>query len=173
MKKPKAKPDRTSASTDQYDAPPTEATEQKGYVLIRDLCQNEMDSVHSMRVVNTDAKTHSVKTPEKCQQEAEKGENGCIWMHDSSSACTSPPFVASVDGILGVEATTTLKILASLLSTKWQKPYSRTCGYIKSRIAITLVSATHRCIRGSRFLAHRISVQRPQREDNSGMNLFR
>ena len=72
------------------------------------------------------------------------------------------PFVASVDGLLGVEATTTLKMLASRLAIEWKQPYSKTCGYIKSRITITLVRATHRCIQGSRVPAHRISVQRPQ-----------
>ena len=68
------------------------------------------------------------------------------------------PFFASVDGLLGVEVTATLKRLASCLETKWRKPYSKTYGYVKSRIAITLVCATHRFIRGSRVLAHQISV---------------
>ena len=83
------------------------------------------------------------------------------------------PFVASVDGILGVEATATLKRLSIRLSTKWKQPYSKTCGYVKSRIVITLVRATHRCIRGSRIPEHRISVQQPQWEGGVGLNLFR
>ena len=37
------------------------------------------------------------------------------------------PFVASVDGLLGVEVTATLKRLASSLATKWKQPYSKTC----------------------------------------------
>ena len=83
------------------------------------------------------------------------------------------PFVASVDGLLGVEATATIKRIASRLDIKWRQPYSRTCGYVKSRIAITLVCATHRCIRESRVPEHRISVQRPQWEDGAGITLFR
>ena len=83
------------------------------------------------------------------------------------------PFVASVDGLLGVEATATLKRIASLLTTKWRQPYSKTCRYVKSRVAITLVRATHRCLRGSWVPAHRISVQQPQWEDGVGINLFR
>ena len=82
------------------------------------------------------------------------------------------PFFASLDGLLGMEATATLKRLVICLSTKWKQSYSETCGYVKSRIVITLVRATHRCIRGSRVLAHRISVQRPQWEDGAGLNLF-
>ena len=56
------------------------------------------------------------------------------------------PFVASVDRLLGVEATATLKRIASRLATKWMQSYSKTCGYVKSRSAITLVCATHRCM---------------------------
>ena len=52
------------------------------------------------------------------------------------------PFVVSVDGLLGVEATATLKRIASRLATKWKQHYSKTCGYVKSRVAIPLVRAT-------------------------------
>ena len=75
--------------------------------------------------------------------------------------------------MLGVEATASLKVIASHLATKWEQSYSKTCGYVKSRIAINLVRATHRCIRGYQVPAHRIIVQRPQLEDGAGINLFR
>ena len=68
MKSPKANPASTRGSTDQDGAPPPEATEQKGDSLIRDLWQNRTDSVHDMHVVNTDAKSHVGKTPDKCLQ---------------------------------------------------------------------------------------------------------
>ena len=80
------------------------------------------------------------------------------------------PVVASVDILLGVEAMATLTRIASHLATKLQQPYSRTCGYVKSRISITFVRAIFRCIRGSRVPANRISVQRP---DGARLNLFR
>ena len=83
------------------------------------------------------------------------------------------PFVASLDGMLGAEATATLKRIASRLATKWKQPYSKTCGYVNSRFAITLVRATHRCIRGSQVPAYRISVQQSQWGDGVGLNLFR
>ena len=83
------------------------------------------------------------------------------------------PFVSSVDGMMGVEATETLKRLSIRLAPKWNQPYLKTREYVKSRIAINLVRATHHCIWGSRVPAHRISVQRPQCEDDAGLNLFR
>ena len=72
-----------------------------------------------------------------------------------------------------VEATATLKRLASHLASNWKQPYLKTCGYVKSRIAITLVRATHRCIWVSGVPAHQISVQKTQWEDVAGLNLFR
>ena len=122
---------------------------------------------------DVDAKYHSAKTPDNCLQEAERGKKRMYLEACLKQRSHFTPFVASVDGLLEVEGTETLKRLASRLATKWRQPYSKTCGYVNSSIAITLVRATHRCIQGSRVPAHRISVQRPQWEDVAGLNLFR
>ena len=135
---------------------------QKGELLIRDLWQNGTGSVHGMHVVNNDAKSHSVKSPEKCLQEAEMEKKRMYLETRLQQRRHFYPFFALVDVLLGVEATANLKRIASRLSTKWRKTYYRTCGYIKIRIAITLVRAKHRCILGSRVTEHRIRVQCPQ-----------
>ena len=72
-----------------------------------------------------------------------------------------------------VEAEETLKLIASRLAQKWQEPYSRTFGYMKSRLAITILRATHRCIwGGGGVTAYRISVTQPQWEDGECLHLF-
>ena len=114
-----------------------------------------------MHVVNTDALTYLSKAPEKYLHEVEKGKKKMYLEACLQQRWHFSPFVAFVDGLMGVEETANLKIIASRLSTKWKQPYSKTCGYVKSRVAITLVRITHHCIRGSRVPAHRISVQRP------------
>ena len=126
-----------------------------------------------MRVVNNDALSYVRKTPEKCLHESKRGKKK-IYLE----ACLQQrrhfyPFVASVYRMLGVEAKATLKMIAICLATKWRQPYSKKCRYVKSRVAITFVSATHCCLRGSRVPAHRISMQRPQWEVGAGINLFR
>ena len=70
MKRPKTKPARTIGATNQDVAPPPEAKKQKGDLMIHDIGQNRTDSVHDMSFVNTEAKNHTVKTPDKCVQEA-------------------------------------------------------------------------------------------------------
>ena len=126
-----------------------------------------------MRVVNTNAKFHSAKTLEKCLQEAKWAKKKMFLEACLQQRRQFSPFVASVDGALGVEALAALKMIARRLVTKWRQPYSRMCGYVKSRIAITLVQATSRCMRGSRVPAHKIRVQHPHWEDSSVINLSR
>ena len=171
-KNPNSKPAGPSGSTNPGDTP-SEATEQKGYLLLWDLWKNGTDSVHDMHVLNIDAKSYCENSPERCLEEAERSNKkmyleACLQQRRQFS-----PFVASVDGLLGVQATANLKRIASRLASKCKQPYSKTCGYVKSRIAITLVQSTHQCIRVSRVPAHKISVQIPQWEDRSGLVIFR
>ena len=91
-------------STTLGDSPP-EATEQKGDLLIRDLWANGTDSVHDMRVVNTDANSSWERSLDKFLEEAETGKKkmyleACLQQRQHFS-----PFVASVDGLFRVEAT--------------------------------------------------------------------
>ena len=146
--KPNPAGSRLTTPSDATTAAP-EVMEQKVDLLIRDLWQQGTYSVHDMRVVNTDALSYVHRSPEKCLHEAERGKKkmyleACLHQRRHFS-----PFVYSVDGLRGVEATVTLKSIASRLATKWQQPYSKTCGYVKSTVANTLVRATHCCIRGS------------------------
>ena len=166
--RPEAKPARTTGTTDRDNAPLPKSTEQKGDLLIRDLWHNRTDSVHKMRVVDIDAKSHSAKPPEKFLQEAERAKKRMYRKRINFS-----PSIASVYGLLSVEAKGTLKRIASCLAINWLQHYSRTCGYVKSRIAINLMRATNHCILGSRVPAHHISVQSLQWEDGAGINIFR
>ena len=93
--------------------------------------------------MNTDVKSGLSKTPEKCLQEAGREKKKmyseeCLQKHRHFS-----PFVSSVNRLLGVEAKAILKRIASHLATKWRQTYCRTCGYAKSKVAITSVQATH------------------------------
>ena len=78
------------------------------------------DSIHDMCVVNNDAVSHQYKTPEKCLETADhenkkKYLNTCLHQHQHFT-----PFIASVDGLLGVEAEATLKHITGRLTQKWK-----------------------------------------------------
>ena len=108
--------------------------------------------------MNTDAPTHQEKDPEKCLHEAERGKKKMYLEDCLQQRRQFFPFVTSVDGLLGVEVTATLKRISSRLATKWKQFYSKTCRYVKNSIVITLVPAIHLCIQGSRVPSHQISV---------------
>ena len=110
MKRTKAAPSRANGNSGQSVAQPPEVTEQKGDLLIWKLWQQGTDSVHDMRVVNTDTPTHQKKDPEKCLHEAEQGKKkmyleACLQQRRHLS-----PFVALLNELLGVKATATLKV---------------------------------------------------------------
>ena len=60
VKRMKATPAGESGISSQSVAQLPEVTEQKGDLFIRDLWQQGTDSVHDMRVVNTDTPTHQI-----------------------------------------------------------------------------------------------------------------
>ena len=122
--------------------------EQKGELWISDIWQNWSDSVHNMCVVNTDSKSFLAKTPEMFLQEAVRAQKKMYMYSCLQQRCHFSLFVASIDGLLYVEAVATLKKIASRLAKKLQQLYLRTCGRVNGIFTITLVSATNRCIRG-------------------------
>ena len=130
------------------------------------------DSIHDICVVNTDAVSYQSKTPEKCLDTAERKKKK-KYLH----ACFNKrwhfnPLVASVEILLGVETEVTLEHIACRLAKKWKETYSRTCRYLKSRAAITIVRATHSCIRGGRVKASQISGNHPQWGDGAVLPLY-
>ena len=52
-------------------SPPKDKGELKGDLLIRYLWMQGMDSIHDMRVVNTETVSYQSKTPEKCLDNAD------------------------------------------------------------------------------------------------------
>ena len=73
-----------------------------------------------MRVVNTDALMHRTTDLVKCLHDAERGKKNMYLEACLQQRRPLTPFVALVGGLLGVEATATLKVLASRLATKWK-----------------------------------------------------
>ena len=118
VKRPNSKPARSKAE-DKSSTPQLEATEQKGNLLIHDIWHNGTNSVLDMRVMNTDARNHLAKKPGKCLQLKEQ-LNKKMYLEECLQKCQHfSPLVASVDGILSVEGSATLKSIASCLATKW------------------------------------------------------
>ena len=96
--------------------------ELKGDLLIRDLWTQGTDSIHDMRVVNTDAVSHQSKNPKKFLETAESDKkknylHACLNEHRHLT-----PFISLLDILLGVKAGATLKRIASRLVTNREIP---------------------------------------------------
>ena len=95
----------------------------KGDLLIQDLGKKGTDIINGMCVVNNAAVSNQSKTPETCPDIAEREKKKKYIHARLNKRQQFTPFVASVDGLLGVEAEATLKRIASHIATKWKKPY--------------------------------------------------
>ena len=148
-------------------------TEDRGDILIRSLWARGTDCIIDVRITDVDAKSNRSKDPDKVlatheREKKKKYLEACLDQRRHFS-----PFVVSTDGLLGKEAKTLLKKLSGLLAEKWEKPYSEVCGYVKARMSIAVVRATHLCLRGSRIPTSKMSNRLPQWEDKAGLGLFR
>ena len=75
---------------------------------------------------------------------------------------TLTPLVFSSTGGMARQATTFYKRLASMLSAKWDHPYSATLCWVRSRLAFSLLRSSIQCIRGARSsIGHAIKSPAP------------
>jgi hypothetical protein len=152
---------------------PMDDNDNKGDVLIRGLWEKGTDCIIDVRVTDTDAPSYIKTSPAKALETAERAKKkkhlqACLDQRRHFS-----PFVVSVDGLLGKEAKTILKVLASKMATKAGKPYSSVMGFVRARFSIAMVRATHICLRGSRTPTSRMSTRRPLWEDGAGIALLK
>jgi len=139
-------PNNTSAS--QTD--PVLQGDQRGDVGVRGFWSRANTTIFDVQVCDTDAPSYANITPARVLENAERRKKAkhldpCLQQRKHFT-----PLVFSVDGVAGREATSAIRNLAKLLSAKWNRAYSHVCGYIRSRLSLSLVRAFALCIRGSR-----------------------
>jgi hypothetical protein len=105
-----------------------------------------------VRVTGIDAPNYQMKDPIKVLEEAERLNKKKYLQPCLDQRRHVTPFIVSVDGLIGKEAKTVLKVLVGITSTNAGKTYSNVMGYMRARLSIAIVRATHVCLRGSRVL---------------------
>ena len=148
-------------------------SQDRGDLLIRNLWARGTDCIIDVRVTDLDAESNIRGEPQKVLKRHEKEKKkkyleACLQQRRHFS-----PFVVSTDGLLGREAQTLLKKLSAELAEKWGRPYSQVCGFVRARLSIAIVRATHQCVRGSRIPTSSMSKRLVQWEDGAGFKLFR
>ena len=131
------------------------------------------DCIIDVRMTDLDCNSNRSKDPEKVLAAHEREKKRKYLEPCLEQRRHFTPFVASTDGLLGKEASTLLKRLAAELAEKSGKSYAEVSGFVRARISIAIVRATHRCLRGSRIPTSTMSDRRTQWEDGAGLGLFR
>ena len=156
----------------QRDISKTQLADERGDLLIRGLWSTGSDSIIDVRVTNVDCRTQRDKDPEKVLATHERAKKKKYLASCLEQRRSFIPFVVSADGLLGREASFLLQRLSALLAEKWDKPYSEVCGFVRARMSVAVVRATHLCLRGSRIPTSQIAFRHPQWEDQAGLGLF-
>ena len=117
---------------------------------MRGFWSRQQTALFDVRIVDTDAKTYRAKDPHAVLASHQQRKKRKYLGTCQEARRSFTPLVYSVDGLMSAETQAAIKPLASLLSTKWNKPYSEVCGYVRSRQMLALVRTTHLCLRGAR-----------------------
>jgi len=151
---------------------PSIPNDDRGDLLIRGLWSRGTDCIFDVRITNTDAKTYKSKDPLKVLASHEKAKKKKYLAPCLTQQCHFTSFIVSADGILGHEADAVVCKLAFTYAEKTDKPYSEVCGFMRNRISIAILRATHRCLRGSRIPSGCMSSPHPQWLDGAGLSLY-
>ena len=146
-------------------------TDERGDVLVRGLWERSTDCILDVRVTDTDAKSYRAKSPKNVLAAQENSKKKKYLAPCLAQRRHFTPFVVSCDGLLGKEANHVLKNLASHLAHKSERPYSVVCAFMRARMSIAIVRATHMCLRGSRIPTSQMS-HRPTWFGHGGLGLF-
>ena len=154
-------------------APGTQATvdpETRGDVAVRGFWKRGTTAIFDIRVTDTEVGRQRGQDPAKVLARHEKEKKDKYLEPCLARRRQFTPLVFSVDGMRGAEATAASKRLASLLSKRWNRPYSQVCGFVRSRLSMALVRATSLCLRGSRDPVERAPTF--QWESGTGLMLY-
>ena len=163
--------ERTTNMQDAKTGLIAEINSERGDVLIRGFWERSTDCIIDVRICDVHQPSHANRKPASILKSSE---------NDKKKKCLQPcmeqrrhftPFVVSCEGLMGREADVFLCRMAKKLAQKWDRPYSRTVSFIRTRFAIALLRAKNRCIRGSRISTNSIS-RRIDWEDGAGLSLY-
>ena len=104
-----------------------------------------------MRVFNPHAPSNKNMTHTACYKKHEREKKQAYEQRVREVEHSSfTPLVLAATGGLGNEASTFYKRLASLLSHKWEAPYSTTLCWLRCRLTFSLLRSSIQAIRGAR-----------------------
>ena len=123
---------KTPENQSGSEATSTEKSERRGDLLVRGLWERSKHCVIDVRVSDVNQPSYILKCPKKVLAMAEKEKKKKHLKDCHEQRKDFPPFVVSVDGLLGKDAQMLLKKISAFLAAKWGRPYSQTAAYVNA-----------------------------------------
>ena len=139
--------------------------EARGDVKIHGLWEKGSDCILDIRITDTDAKSYQNIASAKVLERAAKVKKDKYLIACLERRRTFMPLVYSVDGMACKEALAFKKRVASLLASKWNRPYSEMVGFVRGRMSLAVIRSNTMLLRGAR--AGR--AWKPVIEDSAGV----
>ena len=146
-------------------------TGDRGDVLIRGIWARGTDAIVDVKVMNLDSKTHRTTDPLATLARGEASKKKKHLQACMKQRRHFTPFIVSIDGLVGVEATALMKCLSWRLSQKWHRPHSQIAGHLNARLSVSILRATTRCLYGARTMCDASKLRLPMWEDGAGLGL--
>jgi hypothetical protein len=143
--------------------------EARGDVAVHGLWKKGQTCIMDVRITDTDAKSYANNSSERCLERAAKEKKDKYAQACLERRRSFTPLVYSVDGMACKEARAFEKRVASLLASKWDRPYSEMVGFVRTRMSVAIVRANTLLLRGARSQGRAV---RPVLEDAAALNAF-
>jgi hypothetical protein len=101
-------------------------------------------------VTDTECRSSRSREPAKLLKQAEEEKKSKHLEACQERRRHFTPLVYSVDGMAGSETKAAEKRLAALLACKWKRDYSEMVGYVRARMAMSIVRSNTLLLRGTR-----------------------
>lgn len=132
------------------DGPAQAQAELRGDISAHGFWTRGKTTIFDVRVTDTDAPSHSGQDPYKVLAKQERAKRDVYAAPCAERRRDFTPLVFSVDGLMGEKATEVSRRLACRLSKKWGRSYSTVCGFVRSRLSISLVRSVSMLLRAPR-----------------------
>ena len=150
---------------------PTKPAALRGDVSVSGFWSRGQQTIFDITVSDVDAPSYGGRSAERVLAEREKQKRTKYEKTCRETRREFTPLAFGVDGSMGCATNAAIRRLASALASKGHRPYSEMCGFVRSRLSITLVRAAHVCLRGAR--ESQAKPTRPYFESSAGYSLYR
>ncbi|EJK64689.1 hypothetical protein THAOC_14553 [Thalassiosira oceanica] len=142
-----------ASNTSNNNNSSTRGGEERGDLAIHGFVQRSKTAILDFVITDTDAPSYGHQPSKKVLEKAAKRKKDKYLEACRERRRDFIPMAYSVDGLAGKEARAAEKRLASLLASKWDRPYSEMACFVKTRMSLSIVRSISMLLRGSRSSA--------------------